>query len=139
MVTYQLSPLRKMERAFDRIFGLAPFPTLGVVERLAGEWPRVAAWETQEGLQIECEVPGLTREDVQVELLGDEITIRGGRRETREDQESGHCRPQYEFTRRFTLPVAVDLKKAKAELSDGLLRVNLPKSAQAKAHNIPVK
>lgn len=117
----------------------------GEVERLfrealelAGPGPSDAPWqprldivEDDDSVELIFEVPGLTREDLQVEVHGQEITVRGTRRPQREDSEGSRflCveREHGTFERRVKLFWPVNSHRGRARLTDGLLILRLPK------------
>ena len=90
----------------------------------------------------EAELPGLSREDVQVSVEEGVLTIAG--RKTHEKIEKDHVHHLQEryfgsFSRSFTLPAIVDAKKVEATMTDGVLRVVLAKGEKAKTKRIEVK
>jgi HSP20 family protein len=91
---------------------------------------------------LEAELPGLSREDVQVSVEEGVLTIAG--RKTHEKIEKDHVHHLQEryfgsFSRSFTLPATVDAKKVEATMTDGVLRVLLAKREKAKTKRIEVK
>ena len=96
--------------------------------------------ETEEGLAVRAEVPGFTAKDLEISIEPWRLTI-SGKRETKEEQKEKkiiykeHCSDQ--IMRVVNLPFAVDGEKASATVKDGMLKVNVPKSAPAK--KVPVK
>lgn len=91
---------------------------------------------------VRVEAPGMRREDFNIELHGDTLTVWG---EKRSDRESSHGRYSVvqcaygSFRRDVTLPVAVKAEKARATYRDGVLRIELPKADEARARRIAVK
>ena len=89
---------------------------------------------------IEAELPAAKREDVNIELLGNELAITG---EIKERERKGIVRRKTrrvgQFDYRVTLPSHVDPKKIDAKLSDGVLTVRIPKAEQAQRQRIEVK
>jgi HSP20 family protein len=114
--------------AYDVVTGARPFPSLNV-------------WEDGETLVAEAEVPGLTMKDIDVTVVGDELTIKGQR--TPQDG----AKPVYHrqergtgaFSRTMTLPYEINADAVEATLRDGILTIRLPKSETARARKIAVK
>ena len=95
-----------------------------------------------EALILEMAVPGMTPEDLEVSLEGNKLTIRGQVKPVADErvrryylQEMAHG----SFVRTFTLPVEVDASGVKAEFRNGILRLTLPKVAEARARRIPIE
>ena len=99
--------------------------------REARGWePSIDLYEGEDCFLLEADLPGVKREDVQVEISDGDLVLRGSRVivQTRSDgrframeRRAGH------FVRRITLPEKVDPERIQAEFSDGVLRVNIPK------------
>jgi HSP20 family protein len=128
----------RMRRMLDETFA-AGFtrPTL----RSGLGWsPLVDLEETDDAYVVEAELPGVKRQDVDVELVGDELTITG---EIKERERRGILRRQTRRTGRFdyrvTLPERVDGDKVEASLADGVLTVRVPKSERAQRRKIEIK
>lgn len=102
--------------------------------------PPVDIEETDDAFLLEAEVPGVRRQDVDVELVDNQLTIRG---EVRERERTGILRRRTrrtgEFDYRVTLPGEVDGDQVEAELEDGVLRLHVPKVASAQRRRIEVK
>jgi HSP20 family protein len=111
----------------------------------AGAWtPAVSVEETDEVISLIAEVPGLTLDDLTVELENNVLTLSGEKSEAREEDIEDlrlHLaeRRYGSFSRSFTLPRTVDAEKIDARLENGILTVSLPKAAEAKARVIKVK
>jgi HSP20 family protein len=126
----------------------------GEVGRLFEPWvdlPRVAAasavppvnvWEDADAFHLEAELPGLTQEQVHVAVTNrNQVTLSGERLSQDENKGRWHRRERGfgRFQRVLRLPLPVDADKVEARLEDGLLRVTLPKSEEAKPRKISVK
>ena len=104
--------------------------------------PKVNVKETEEAIEITAEVPGLKPEDIELTLTGDVLTLRGEKKDEREEKtEDYHLveRSYGHFQRSFRLPVEVDRAKLAATHKDGVLTVTLPKAAEAGSARIEVK
>ena len=104
-------------------------------------FPSVNIWEDGERFFVEAEIPGLTLNDLQVEVNGNELSIRGERKTATDEDLTFHHRERGvgSFSRLITLPVDVSPDKVEAVLKDGILTITLPKVEQARVRKIPVK
>jgi HSP20 family protein len=92
----------------------------------------VNAWENDNGLILEAEMPGATPESVEVAVEGSELTLKG----TRPVHGEGKGQP---FERRFDLPFDVDSGAVQAKFRNGMLTLALPKAASARRRQIAVQ
>jgi len=110
----------------------------------AGAWlPAVSVAESTEELVLTAELPGMTDEDVSLELENDVLTISGEKTETvseGDDERRYHvCERRFgAFSRSFTLPRSVDGANIVATFDNGVLSVRLPKAAEAKGRKIEI-
>ncbi|MBP2150048.1 Hsp20/alpha crystallin family protein [Xanthobacter autotrophicus DSM 597] len=106
------------------------FPRLGALT-LA---PAVDVAEREGAYEISAELPGLDEKDVEVKLANGLLTIRGEKKEEREEKEKDYYlseRRYGAFTRSFQVPEGVDADKVEARFAKGVLTVTLPKTAEA--------
>ena len=130
---------QRMRRMLDQTFGgfglQSPLITEG-----AGWAPLVDIEEQDDAYVLEAELPGVKREDVNIEVAGNELSIRG---EIKEKERKGVLRQRTRRTGRFeyriALPEAVDPGKVDATLDNGVLTVRVPKSERAQRQKIEVK
>ncbi len=104
--------------------------------------PKVDVKETEEAIEITAEVPGLKPEDIELTLTGDVLTLKGEKKNEREDKKEGYHlveRSYGSFQRSFRLPVEVDRAKLAATHKDGVLTVTLPKAGESGTARIEVK
>ena len=102
--------------------------------------PAVDIVETSDELLVLADMPGVTPEGLDIRLEGDVLTI-DGRPKAEEYEGLKPLHVEYSvggFHRRFTLGEAIDREHIKAELSNGVLRLHLPKAERAKARRIEV-
>lgn len=127
---------REMDRVFDSYnLGLLTRPT----RRTA--FPALNAWDNAECVFVEAEVPGVKPEDLEISAVGNELTLKG-RRPTLDGKDLVYHRQERgggEFTRVVTLPCDVNADKVEATIKDGVLRIALPKAAEARPRQITVK
>jgi HSP20 family protein len=124
-----------------------PFRELGSdpfreFEPMSGWTPSFDVKETNEGIVIRADVPGVADKDLSVSLVGNRLTV-SGKREGEERRESEHyhaCeRSCGAFSRSFTLPEDVEGDKVLAELKDGVLHLMLPRHPNVKTKQIPIR
>jgi len=104
--------------------------------------PAVEVAESDKEVTVKMQVPGVEKDQLQLSVVDDELTVRGEVRKETEDKQKNFYRQEIRygaFQRTVALPVEVDGAKAKAELKNGLLCVTLPKSSQPKAREIKVE
>ena len=136
-------PMREMvtlREAMDRLFDDA-FPR--PVGTAAGwQMPAIDMYETDDDLVIRAAVPGLKAEDVQIDVTGDVLTIKGEFKQKDEAKEKNyHLREQRwgAFERRVLLPTQIVADKAKAEFENGVLTISLPKADEVRPKQITIK
>jgi HSP20 family protein len=100
--------------------------------------PDVDVTESDTEIRVSAELPGMEEKDIEVEMSGNRLTIRGEKTEEREQKEKDYHvseRRYGSFRRMLTLPDSVDAAKVAAEMKNGVLSVVLPKTAEAKARS----
>ncbi len=102
--------------------------------------PVVNLIEDAESFHAEFEVPGLTMDRIDVEVLGEQLTVKGRRSAVESEHLMFHRRERAatDFSRTLVLPTSVNVEKASATLKDGVLTVTMPKSDVAKARRVEV-
>ena len=103
--------------------------------------PPVDVEETPDELVLTAEIPGLKREDMEIELEDGVLTIQGEKKEERKNEGTQgllYERRWGSFTRRFTLPRAVDANGITATYEQGILTVRVPKAEEAKGRKIEI-
>jgi HSP20 family protein len=104
--------------------------------------PAVDMYQTDEEVVVKASIPGFKAEDVQINVTGDILTLRGEvKREEETKDKAWHIREQRwgSFERSIAMPIAVVADKAKAEFENGILTVTLPKAEEVKPKTITVK
>ena len=106
----------------------------------AGWTPPVDLYETSDAFIVSAELPGLSREDVDIRFHDGQLTLQGTRRKPDVPCERYHRveRGHGAFERRFSVPAAVDVEHVTADLKDGVLTLTLPKSAATLPRRIEV-
>jgi HSP20 family protein len=135
--------LRSLQDEVNRLFTsnlTRSFDDEGIAR---GAWsPRVDIYENKDQIVLEAELPGMNREDFDLSVENNVITLRGERHfEKKDDSDNYHRveRAYGSFTRSFTLPQSVSGEGAAAEYRNGVLRVTLPKREETKARRIEIK
>jgi len=124
---------QEMNRLFDefsRSFGLA------TTEEGFGVFaPMVNVSEDEASVVVSAELPGLEEKDIEVSVADDVLTIRGEKKEEKEDKGKNYFRMERhygEFRREIPLPSEVEVDKVEASFKNGVLKVTLPKSKKAR-------
>lgn len=129
-------------RLFDQAF--ADFRNLETGEDVASRnWmPAVDISETDDALVLYAELPGMTKDDVDITLENNLLSIRGERKFEKEAKKENFHRIERtygSFSRSFTLPSNVRSDEVKATFKDGLLHIEIPKAEEAKPRKISIK
>jgi HSP20 family protein len=111
---------------------------------LGGTWslPAIDMYQTNDEVVVKAAVPGLKADDVQINVTGDTLFIKGeAKQEEEKKDKTYHIREQRwgSFERSVMLPTNVIADKAKAEFENGILTITLPKAEEVKPKTIPVK
>jgi HSP20 family protein len=135
--------LRTLQEEVNRLFSTNLTRAFGDDEGIArGAWaPSVDIYENKDQIVLEAELPGMKQEDFDLSIENNVITLRGERRFEKTDESDNYHRVERSygaFTRSFTLPQTVSAEEARAEYSNGVLRVTLPKREEAKSRRIEV-
>jgi HSP20 family protein len=103
--------------------------------------PAVDVYEDEHTVTLKIEVPGIDEKDIDVRLENNTLTVHGERKIEKEEKEENYRRVERQygsFTRTFTLPTTVDSEKVSANYDKGVLKIALPKKAEAKPKQIKV-
>lgn len=123
--------LDEMGRLFDDLrFGLGG-PWLTPFVSMRTRVPAVDIKDVGTGYFVEAEIPGVAKEDVEIEIGEDAIEISAKREEEKEEKGEGYIRKErgsLRFYRRLPLPDDVDREKVEAKMENGVLRISLPKA-----------
>jgi len=143
-----LSPFERMEELFEDFFR-RPFgrPWSPLIPRLFEEMrpsPSVDIYEDKDDIVVKSELPGMTKDDIEVNITANTITISGKKKAEEKIEEKNYYRLERSygsFSRSFELPVEIKPDKAKASFKDGVLEVRLPKTEEAKSkvHKVTIE
>src|SRR6202142_3804476 len=103
--------------------------------------PAVDVYEDEHKVTLKIEVPGIDEKDIEVQVENNVLTVHGERKIEKEEKEENYRRVERQygsFTRNFTLPQTVDTEKVSATYDKGVLKITLPKKAEAKPKQIKV-
>ncbi len=128
---------QEMNRVFDAFFkgfDMVPFKTAR--ERFGGFYPFLDVKENDKEIDIKAELPGMDEKDVEVLLADNSVTIKGEKKEEKEDKDKDYYymeRSYGAFNRVVPLPQGLDMDKAEANYKNGVLTIKIPKTEEAKA------
>ncbi len=135
--------LSTLRDEMNRLFDLPGPATGGREDRLMGVWsPPLDVFQTQDHMFVKCELPGMKKEDIQISLHENTLTISGERKQEQEVKEGESYRTERffgRFHRSLTLPVSVQANNVKAQYKDGILAITLAKAEEAKPKQIAVQ
>lgn len=144
MAIVRSDPFRELFQLQDQLFRAFDAQQGGrrAEEGLASWQPAVDVFEDNDAILLNVEVPGVDPKEIEIQVEGNALTIRGERKLDREDRREGYQRIERvygSFSRSFTLPSVVDAEHISAEGREGVLRVVLPKKAETKPRQIRVQ
>ncbi len=136
-----------MERFMDDMWR-RPFPSLFGRDRWLPirpssiRMPSLDVYEEKDAVVVKAELPGMKKEEVEVNLVGESLTIKGEKKEDNEVKENDYYRRERSygsFLRTVALPCEVKSEEIKASFNDGVLEIRMPKTEEAKKKSISVK
>ena len=131
--------LLSLRQAMDRLFEDS-FIRPGALTDSGNSLP-LDVYSTDDAIVIEAALPGVKPEEVDIQVLGDTLTISASNATERSADESGYSYREIRrgtFTRSLTLPGGVNADQAKASFEHGMLRLAIPKAAEAKPRQIKI-
>jgi len=136
-------PFREMEELLDR-YSRSSRKSLAKSDDKTfevGDWmPVVDIDETDDAFLVKAELPGVEKNDVNVNIENGVLTIRGEKKTETEDKKRHRVECAYgSFVRSFSLPQAIKAEKVEAEYKNGILNLTIPKSEETKPKQIEVK
>jgi HSP20 family protein len=144
-----ITPFEAMDRLFENFFPpgwtrgwRGGWPSWHELETpFAGRAPRVDVIDRDEEVVVRAELPGVKKDDLDVSLSENQLTIKAASKEEHEEEKGDYHRREIvrgELTRTIRLPTNVDASNAKASFADGVLELSLPKSVPSKRQSIKV-
>ena len=127
---------KELDRLFEG-FGLdIPFAA-------EGEWaPAMDITENQDVYTVKAELPGMDPKEIDVQVIGDILTVRGERKQEKEEKKENCIRTERvygSFSRSVRLPSSVDAKGVEAKYTVGVLSIRLPKTEETRKKKIDIK
>ena len=135
--------MRRLQREIDSIFD-GFFPTRPTGDNGdASVWtPRLDLTETDDAYFVHLDLPGLKKDDLEINFEDGTLSISGERRAEATDENRRFVRVERSygrFFRAFSLPQAVDVEKIEAHFEDGVLEITVPKTEEVKPRRIAIK
>src|SRR5215831_4272512 len=137
---------RDMERMMEEFFGQRMRPWWPEKwfrnEGMEPSTPAVDFYEEKDDIVVKAELPGIDKNNVEVNLTDHTLTIKGEKKKEEEVKEKNYYRSERSygsFVRALELPTNVHADKVKATFKDGVLEVRLPKTEEARKKEIKVK
>lgn len=138
--TRPLAPFEDMERWFEEMWRRpfsafrAPFWAGTRTTELEEFSPSVDMYETDHELVVKCDIPGVKKNDIKLDVTHDLLTISGEKSKEEKVEKANYYRYETtygKFSRSFQLPEGLDIDKAKAHFDNGVLEIKIPKSPEA--------
>ena len=128
----------RLQQDMNRLFG-----DLNVNRtRRASSFPAINVWAAEESARVIAEIPGVSKDDLEINVTGDTLTLSGVRSQDDLPEGARYHRQERrfgEFSRSIQLPYSVDVNKVKAVFKNGVLSVDLPRVEAEKPRKIAVK
>ena len=132
-------PFEQLQNELDRM--LAAFGH-GSVGSAGGLYPPVNVFDAPDAFVVKAELPGITPEQVQIEVENDTLTLRGERAFSEPSGEAAYHRRERgagQFRRVVRMPGRLDSEGAKAEYRDGVLTVRVPKARETRPRRVEIQ
>ena len=126
---------RDMDRLFERFLGREASP-FSEVE------PAIEVADTPEAVIVKAQVPGVSKEHLQVNVTENALTLKGEVKDDKTTEDKNYHRREFHygaFSRIIALPTTVQAEQATAQLKDGVLEVTIPKREETKAKAIAIQ
>lgn len=128
---------RQMNQVFESFWGRTARPFDAGGWPFGEEAPRSDVVETDDGIEVTVELPGMEQKDVEVSLSGDTLTIKGEKKVERKDEKKGYYVSERSYGsvfRTIPLPSGVHPEKADASFKNGVLTIKVPHSPEARSN-----
>ncbi|SUS03345.1 conserved hypothetical protein [uncultured Defluviicoccus sp.] len=135
----RINPFDLLQSEIDRVF--ESFNTWPAVFTDRGFSPTMEVTETDGSIEVSTELPGMDEKDVEISVTDGMLTIRGEKKFEKDEKKKHYRtveRSYGSFERAVALPQGVDASKVKAHMSKGVLKVDIPKPAAAKAQQVKI-
>ena len=128
----------RMQKDMDRLFGSMATGR----QRRAPSFPPMNVWASEDSAKITAELPGVSKDDLEINVTGDTLTVSGVRKADELPESARYHRQERrygQFERSIQLPYTVNVNKVKASFKNGMLTVELPRVEAEKPKKIAVK
>lgn len=141
-----MSPFEEMDRLMENFFPegwMRPFrwPSPAMAGRLQERMPLVDVIERDEEIVMRAELPGIKKEDIDISVTDNSVSISATRAEEKEEEHGEYYRREISrgtVSRTVALPANIDSEKAEATFKEGVLELKLPKVERSKRRSIEV-
>ena len=128
----------RLQQDMNRLFGDMTVNRM----RQAPTFPAINIWAAEESAKVTAELPGVSKDDLDINVTGDTLTLSGVRNQDDLPEDAHFHRQERrfgEFSRSIQLPYTVDVNKVKAVFKNGVLSIELPRVEAEKPKKITVK
>ncbi len=129
----------EITRVFDTFNGFGAWPAAFAEQSFS---PSIEVTETDSAIEVTAELPGMDEKDIDVSVADGLLTVRGEKKSERDEKKKDYRiveRTYGAFHRTIALPQGVDATKVAAQMSKGVLRIEIPKPAAAKAQQVKIR
>lgn len=131
--------LDTLQEGMNRL--LADRTGAGFLRRRATGYPPMNVWSSKDGLVVDVELPGVNPRELELSVIGDELTIKGKVNVSVAGTEVAYLRrerPSGEFSRVLKLPFRAEVAAVKANYRNGVLRLHVPRAQEEKPRSITI-
>jgi HSP20 family protein len=145
MALVRWSPIRNaftVNSEIDRLFDNFLSERMGSSDALSDGIPAIDVEETEQEFLVTAELPGMQKKDIKISFENNYLTLSGEKKESKVSKESNFYRKERSygrFSRSIPVPSGVMLDKIEAEYEQGVLKVKIPKTEEAKPKQIEIK
>lgn len=142
MTIVRWSPMRdilNIQEEMNRIFNNFARPSEG--QRGVLWSPQVDIYESDDGITVELEIPGMSKDDVNIRIQDNVLTLKGEKKQDEDTKGKNFHRVERSygtFERSFSLPSSIQTDRVRATTKDGVLTITLPKAEEAKPREIAI-
>jgi len=144
------SDLRRAEKEMERFFGDGPWGRFGfgwprrsqLVDLPGMIEPAIDIYEDKGDVVVKAEMPGIDKEDLEINLADNMLTIKGEKKKEEEIEEEGYYRSERtfgSFLRSIEIPRDVVIDKVSAHFKKGVLEIRMPKTEESKRKEKKIK
>jgi HSP20 family protein len=110
-------------------------------ERASDEYPRINVLSGENELKLQAQLPGLAPEDIEINVVGDTVTLKGARSDVAGESDEVHRRERRtgKFVRSFQLPFEIEAGEVVARFKNGVLTIDLPRAHAQRPRSIAVQ